>query len=51
MKDATFEVDIKRRTYVISLDRDLYNKVRSLAEERGISTETLLNLWIQEKIS
>lgn len=50
MKDATFEVDIKRKTYLISLDRDLYHKVRSLAEERGISTETLLNLWIQEKV-
>ena len=28
---------------------ELSKKLRSIAERRGISSETLLNLWVQEK--
>lgn len=31
------------------LDRELASKLRAIAERRGISAETLLNLWVQEK--
>ncbi len=47
------EVDVnitsQRRYY--PLDRHLSLKIRQIAKERGISEETLLNLWVQEKIS
>jgi hypothetical protein len=50
-KDVQCEIDIKRRTYQISLDGGLYRKLRRAAEARGVSAETLVNLWLQERVS
>ncbi len=47
---AEFEVDIESRVRYFSIDRDLSRKVDAAARQRGISTETLLNLWVQEKL-
>lgn len=33
-----------------ALERDLAKQVRRLAQQRGISPETLLNLWVQEAL-
>jgi len=43
--------DIKRRTYLVPVDSDLYRSVRIIAHQKGISPETLVNMWIQEKAS
>ncbi|HJR08946.1 MAG TPA: CopG family antitoxin [Pyrinomonadaceae bacterium] len=51
MRDVECQVNIKRRTYMISLDSDLYRKLRVIAKERGVKPETLVNLWLQEKAS
>jgi hypothetical protein len=51
MRDVECEVDIQQRQYLISLDRDLYLKVSAIAQTREVSSETLVNLWIQEKAS
>lgn len=51
MGDVECVVDIKRRTYMVSLDHDLYRRVRSIAREKGVAAETLVNLWIEEKAS
>jgi len=48
---AECEIDIQRKTYLVPLDPDLYRKVQSIAREKGISAETLLNKWIMEKAS
>jgi len=50
-KDVQCEIDIKRRTYQISLDSGLYQKLRRAARARGVSAETLVNLWLHEKVS
>jgi len=50
-RDVQCEIDIKRRTYQISLDSGIYQKLRRAARERGVSAETLVNLWLQEKVS
>jgi hypothetical protein len=47
---AAFEVDINAETTYYPLEKNLSRKLRSLAEQRGISAETLLNLWVQEKM-
>ena len=47
---AAFEVDIRSEVTYYAVEADLALKVRSLAEQRGISAETLLNLWVQEKV-
>jgi len=48
--DTTFKVDIKAQSKYYALDNQLSLQVKRIAEERGISEETLLNLWIQEKL-
>ena len=51
MRDVECRVNIKQRTYMISLDSDLYRKLRVIAKARGVKPETLVNLWLQEKAS
>lgn len=48
---AEFEVDIQSETRYFALDRRLAGEVSQIAWQRGISTETLLNLWVYEKIA
>lgn len=48
-RDVECEFDIKRRVYLISLESDLYRKVKTIAQSKGVSAETLVNLWVQEK--
>ncbi len=48
--EVKFDVNIKSQRRYYPLDGYLSLKIRQIAEERGISEETLLNLWVQEKI-
>jgi len=50
-REIDFEVDIKKEPRYVALERDLSEKVATISRQRGISTETLVNLWIKEKIS
>ena len=45
-----FEVDIEAEVTYFALDRELSQMLSEVAEERGVSAETLLNLWVQEKL-
>jgi len=45
-----FELDIQSEVTYYPLDATLSSKVRSIAKQRGVSPETLLNLWVQEKL-
>jgi predicted HicB family RNase H-like nuclease len=45
-----FEVNIQSEVMYYRLDVALSKKLRLIAEQRGVSPETLLNLWVQEKI-
>jgi len=47
---AEFEVDVLSEITYYALDRKLSEDVRSLARKRGVSADTLLNLWVQEKL-
>ena len=49
-KPVDFDVDIKSEVTYFAIDKELSKKVRTIANKRGVSAETLLNLWIQEKI-
>jgi len=51
MQDVECEFEINRSVYRVSLDSDLYRKVTAIAQTRGVSAETLVNLWVQEKAS
>ena len=45
-----FEVDLETETRYYALDKLLAQKLTRVAEERGVSAGTLLNLWVQEKL-
>ncbi len=45
-----FAVSIQSEAIYYALEPGLSEQVRAVAKERGISPETLLNLWVQEKL-
>jgi len=45
-----FEVDIQSEATYYALDKHLSQMLTEIAEERGVSAETLLNMWVQEKL-
>lgn len=47
---AEFEVDIQSEVTYYAVDKELAAKVQALAKRRGVSADTLLNLWIQERL-
>jgi hypothetical protein len=47
--EVEFEVRAKRRRR-ITLDPDLYARVEAQARQRGILPETLVNLWLAERL-
>ena len=49
MTDVDFEVDIKRRIYLVPVAESVWGNVREKARARGVSTETMVNLLLQEK--
>jgi hypothetical protein len=53
--DATesveFEVDIQSEVRYYALESTLAHKVSEIAWQRGVSVETLVNLWVQDKVA
>ncbi len=50
-EELEFAVDLGSDIHYFAVEDSLNSKLRSVAIERGISSETLLNLWLQEKLS
>jgi hypothetical protein len=51
--DQTKEVEFKiraARRHRAAIDPELYNKILSCSHKRGILPETLINLWLTEKL-
>ena len=51
MPEARFEVDIKRRHRLVSIDEDLMSQLSEIAKSRQISVEVLIDAWLKEKIA
>ena len=51
MQPAHFEVDLKRHTTEVRVSDELLRNVRKIARRQGVATETLVNLWLQEKVA
>jgi hypothetical protein len=53
-EDDTYEVemefDIQFRSHYVAIDPDLLQGLRKAAASRGLSAESLINLWLQEKL-
>jgi len=48
-REVEFEVRAKRRRRV-TLDPDVYARVAAQAQARGLLPETLVNLWLAERL-
>jgi hypothetical protein len=49
-KPADLEIEIASEATYYPLDMRLTTALRALASRRGVSPETLINLWVQEKL-
>jgi predicted HicB family RNase H-like nuclease len=47
---AEFDVNIQSEMTYYRVDSQLSAKINLVAKQRGVSPETLLNLWVQEKL-
>lgn len=45
-----FEIDIQSSKIYFAVDNVLSTELSEVARKRGVSAETLLNLWLQEKL-
>ena len=48
-REVDFEVRVQRRRR-ITLDPEIYARIEAQARVRGISPETLVNLWLTERL-
>jgi len=52
--DQTHEVEIEvaaKRRRRVTIDPELWEQVAARAQAKGISTETLVNLWLAERLA
>ena len=50
-RSARFTVDIQSQTRYFAVEPTLSERLRASAARRGVSAETLLNLWLQERVT
>ena len=48
--EVNFEVDLQRRVFLTALEPELAKKLANRAHKEGVSTETLVNVWLTEKL-
>ena len=49
-KKAKFDVQIESETTYYPIEKSLSEKLQSVAKKQGVSSDTLINLWIQQKL-
>ena len=49
-KPVEFTVNLQSEATYYSLESSLSDRIQAIAKQRGVSAETLLNLWVQEKL-
>jgi hypothetical protein len=49
MEDVEVDIDIRSSRVYCAVAKDLLAQLRAQARRQGVSTETLINLWLREK--
>ncbi len=49
-QEANFEIELDAEPRYFLLEREIAQKLHQIAKAEKISAETLLNLWVQEKL-
>lgn len=53
LSEQTIQLELSprlKRARYLPLDAELAQKLKEIAHNKGLSSETLLNLWVQEKL-
>jgi hypothetical protein len=48
---ASFAVEPRRKRFLVTLDPTLAAKLRQAAVSQGLTTESLLDLWLKERLA
>lgn len=51
MPEVHFDVDIQRRTHLVAVDDDLVDKITEVARTKHVSSESLVNSLLREKLA
>ena len=51
MEDVDVRIDIRSSKIYCAVAKDLIAQLRTQARQQGVSTETLINLWLREKVT
>ena len=49
-KKVKFDVQIETEATYYAVEKSLSEKIQSIARQQGVSSDTLVNLWIQQKV-
>jgi hypothetical protein len=49
-EEVTATIDLQRRRYLVALAPDIAMRLGVEARRQGVSAETLLNLWLNERL-
>ena len=50
MEEVSFETDLREEVFTVSLVPELVDLLEHQAKARGVTTETLVNLWLAERL-
>ncbi|NEQ99664.1 MAG: hypothetical protein F6K30_23675 [Cyanothece sp. SIO2G6] len=50
LPEVSFEVDLQRSHYLVSVDEGIMQNLLEIAREKQISVELLLDGWLKEKV-
>jgi hypothetical protein len=50
MEDVSFEISLQEEVFTVALVPELVDLVERQAKARGVATETLVNLWLAERL-
>ena len=48
--EVSIEFDLRSRRHYIAIDPEVLARLRDAASARGLSAESLANLWLQERV-
>jgi hypothetical protein len=50
MPEAHFDVDLRTRKHLVAIDEEIIPRLDEIAKSKKVSSESLINSWLREKI-
>ena len=51
LPEAHFEIDLQRKTHLVAIKEEINNRLTEIAEQERTPAESLVNSWLEERIS